>query len=62
MFVVGFPRYPRKTIELMEFAGKYVKLYEQVTGQTFQKPDMATPIRDRIRACLEKTVPEYFSS
>jgi DNA-binding MurR/RpiR family transcriptional regulator len=23
MFVVGFPRYPRKTIELMEFAGKY---------------------------------------
>ena len=23
MFVVGFPRYPRKTIELMEFAAKY---------------------------------------
>jgi phosphoribosylaminoimidazole-succinocarboxamide synthase len=47
---------------LMEFSGKYVALYEQVTGQTFEKPDSATPARDRIQACLKKIVPEYFTS
>ncbi|MBC8339681.1 MAG: phosphoribosylaminoimidazolesuccinocarboxamide synthase [Rhodospirillales bacterium] len=54
------PEIPADT--LMAFADKYVKLYEQVTGQTFEKSDASTPIRDRIRACLEKTVPEYFTS
>jgi phosphoribosylaminoimidazole-succinocarboxamide synthase len=47
---------------LIEFSGKYVQLYEQITGQTFEKPDVATPVRERIRACLEKTFPEYFTS
>ena len=47
---------------LIEFSGKYVQLYEQITGQTFEKPNVATPVRERIRACLEKTFPEYFTS
>lgn len=52
------PEIPADT--LMEFAGKYVKLYEQVTGLTFQKPDMDTPVADRIRESLEKSLPEFF--
>ena len=54
------PKIPTDT--LIEFSGKYVKLYEQVTGQTFAKPDQSMPIRDRIRASLEQTFPEYFKS
>ena len=54
------PEIPADT--LIEFSGKYVKLYEQVTGQTFVKPDASVPIRERIRACLEQTFPEYFKS
>ena len=54
------PKIPTDT--LIEFSGKYVKLYEQVTGQTFDKPDASMPIRDRIRASLEQTFPEYFKS
>jgi phosphoribosylaminoimidazole-succinocarboxamide synthase len=54
------PEIPNDT--LIEFSGKYVKLFEQVTGQTFEKPDASTPVRERIRACLECTFPEYFNS
>jgi phosphoribosylaminoimidazole-succinocarboxamide synthase len=52
------PEIPTET--LIEFSGKYVTLYEQVTGQKFEKPDMAAPIRDRIRANLAHAFPEYF--
>ena len=47
---------------LVEFSGKYVRLFEQVTGQTFEKPDASTFVRERIRSCLEQSFPEYFKS
>jgi hypothetical protein len=37
-----------------------VRLFETVTGQSFQYPDPELPVRGRIRAALEKTFPEYF--
>ena len=52
------PEIPAAT--LMEFSGKYVDLYERVTGLEFQKPTMETPMADRIRSCLTKTLPEFF--
>ena len=52
------PEIPAAT--LMEFSGKYVDLYERVTGLDFQKPTMETPMADRIRSCLTKTLPEFF--
>ncbi len=54
------PKIPAAT--LMEFSAKYVKLYEKVTGLTFEKPDMETSVFDRIRACLVKTFPNHFES
>jgi phosphoribosylaminoimidazole-succinocarboxamide synthase len=52
------PPIPAET--LMEFSGKYVKLYEQVTGRKFQKPAADGPVKDRIRKNLAKVLPEYF--
>ena len=52
------PEIPAAT--LMEFSGKYIDLYERVTGLYFQKPTMETPIADRIRSCLTKALPEFF--
>ena len=52
------PEIPAAT--LMEFSGKYGDLYERVTGLDFQKPTMETPMADRIRSCLTKTLPEFF--
>lgn len=54
------PEIPPET--LIAFSDKYVSLYEQVTGQKFEKPDAATPIRDRIRANLARAFPEYFKA
>ena len=54
------PDIPPET--LVEFSGKYVELYEKVTGQTFEKPDIDTPVFERIRDCLAKTFPDYFGS
>ena len=52
------PDIPGQT--LLEFSAKYVKLFEQVTGQTFQRPAMDCSLRDRVRANLTKALPEYF--
>lgn len=52
------PDIPGET--LLEFSGKYVKLFEQVTGQTFQKPAADQPARDRVRENLAKALPDYF--
>jgi len=52
------PDIPGET--LLEFSAKYVKLFEQVTGQTFQRPAMDCSVRDRVRANLTKALPEYF--
>ncbi|MFQ5764785.1 MAG: phosphoribosylaminoimidazolesuccinocarboxamide synthase [Rhodospirillales bacterium] len=57
-YTESIPEIPRET--LIQFSGKYVALYEQVTGLPFEKPDMATPIRERIRASLARALPEYF--
>ncbi len=54
------PEIPEET--LIEFSGKYVKLYEQVTGLTFDKPGVDVSIPDRIRASLAGAFPEYFES
>ena len=53
------PEIPADT--LMEFAEKYVRLYEQVTGETFERAPMDRPVRDRIRDNLASALPEYFS-
>ncbi len=52
------PEIPGET--LAEFSARYVRLFETVTGQSFQYPDPELPVRGRIRAALEKTFPEYF--
>ena len=54
------PEIPAET--LIEFSNKYIKLYEQVTGEKFIKPDMSKNIRTRIQDCLENTLSEYFKS
>lgn len=48
------------TDTLMAFSGKYIQLYEQITGQTFIRPDVNLSVRDRIEASLKKALPEYF--
>jgi len=52
------PNIPADT--LMEFSSKYVRLFEQVTGQTFDVPAAEQSVRDRIRDNLAKALPEYF--
>ena len=52
------PEIPADT--LMEFSGKYVRLYETVTGLEFKKADMNEPIRERIGNYLAGAFPEYF--
>ena len=52
------PDIPGET--LLEFSSKYVKLFEQVTGQTFQRPAMDRSVRDRVRENLAKALPDYF--
>jgi len=52
------PEIPGET--LMEFSGKYVKLYEQVTGRSFEAPASDEPVRERIRANLARAFPDYF--
>jgi len=52
------PEIPGET--LMEFSARYVRLFETVTGQSFQYPDPEMPVRGRVRAALERTFPEYF--
>ena len=44
----------------IEFSEKYIRLYEQVTGQTFIKPNLDISVRDRIHANLAKALPSYF--
>lgn len=52
------PEIPADT--LMEFSGKYVRLYEQVTGKKFDTPAIDQPVRDRILKNLTAALPEYF--
>ncbi len=52
------PEIPADT--LMEFSGKYVRLYETVTGLEFKKADKNEPIKERIGNYLAGALPEYF--
>jgi phosphoribosylaminoimidazole-succinocarboxamide synthase len=52
------PDIPNET--LVEFGEKYINLFEQVTGKTFERPDISISVRDRIRDALAKELPEYF--
>ena len=45
---------------LAEFSAKYISLFEKVTGRIFEKPREAIPVRDRVRAALERELPEFF--
>lgn len=47
---------------LLAFSGKYIQLYEQVTGETFEKPASGEAVRDRVRANLARTFPKYFTA
>ena len=53
------PEIPLDT--LMAFSEKYVKLFELVTGRTFEKSLGDQSIRDRVRDSLEKAFPDYFN-
>lgn len=46
--------------KLIEFAEKYIALYETVTGQAFDYSDQSVPVRDRVKAALARAFPEYF--
>ena len=52
------PEIPAET--LMEFSGRYIALYERVTGRAFQRPRADQPVKERIRAALARALPEYF--
>jgi phosphoribosylaminoimidazole-succinocarboxamide synthase len=52
------PEIPPET--LIEFASKYVALFEIVTGLSFDYGDPATPVRDRVKQALARAFPEYF--
>ena len=53
------PEIPADT--LMAFSRKYVTLFEKVTGQEFEKPSSDRSVRERVRANLAKSFPEYFT-
>lgn len=52
------PEIPAET--LMAFSARYVRLFETVTGRSFDYPDPGVPVRERVRAALAKAFPEYF--
>jgi phosphoribosylaminoimidazole-succinocarboxamide synthase len=51
------PEIPPAT--LVEFSAKYVRLYEQVTGQEFVPVESEVPVRARIERNLKRAFPEY---
>ncbi|MDP6427011.1 MAG: phosphoribosylaminoimidazolesuccinocarboxamide synthase [Rhodospirillales bacterium] len=53
------PEIPLET--LIEFSGKYVALFETVTGRKFEHAAADVPLRDRIHASLAREIPEFFS-
>ena len=53
------PEIPMET--LLQFSENYIKLYELVTGNSFDKPASVMSVRDRIKSSLVAELPEYFS-
>jgi phosphoribosylaminoimidazole-succinocarboxamide synthase len=41
---------------LVDFSGRYIALYETITGQEFHFPAQGQPVRDRVQAALQKYV------
>jgi phosphoribosylaminoimidazole-succinocarboxamide synthase len=52
------PEIPADT--LIEFSGRYIALFEAVTGQVFEAPSLDEPVRDRVTRSLKAAFPEYF--
>lgn len=52
------PDIPPET--LIEFSGKYISLFETVTGLKFEYPDTSMPVRDRVRKALARAFPQFF--
>ena len=52
------PEIPDET--LTAFSARYVRLFETVTGRSFDYPDRAIPVRERVRGALAKAFPQYF--
>ena len=57
-YIDPIPEIPAET--LFEFAEKYVRLYERVTGQRFERPPENQSMRARIEANLRRAFPEAF--
>ena len=45
---------------LIDFSNRYIRLYEQITGLTFDRPPLDSPVRGRVRKNLAKALPQYF--
>jgi phosphoribosylaminoimidazole-succinocarboxamide synthase len=52
------PEIPPETI--IEFSGKYIDLFEIVTGLKFTPPSLDEPVRARVARSLKAAFPEYF--
>ncbi len=48
----SIPPIPPETI--VDFSARTIALYEQLTGERFRFPDLTVPIRDRVRAALQR--------
>ncbi|MBN1239997.1 MAG: phosphoribosylaminoimidazolesuccinocarboxamide synthase [Gammaproteobacteria bacterium] len=52
------PEIPAET--LIEFSGRYITLFETVTGLAFEPPSLDEPVRSRVLRNLRAALPEYF--
>jgi phosphoribosylaminoimidazole-succinocarboxamide synthase len=52
------PEIPDET--LVAFSARYVRLFETVTGRSFQYPDLGESVRERVRAALAAAFDAYF--
>lgn len=52
------PEIPAETLQ--DFSARYIRLFEQITGQRFERPQPGVSIRERIEANLRRALPKYF--
>ena len=52
------PEIPPET--LLEFSGRYITLYQTVTGLVFEVPESGQDVRQRVETNLKAAFPEYF--
>ena len=53
------PEIPQETLVI--FSGKYIQLFEQITGEKFEMPPINQSVQERVHICLKNTFPEYFA-